>query len=104
MSAWDKAAGHHQGLANAHRTWTKRVSKLDSSEQFELRRHGLVHGMLPNFDNPVIATKAWNLLFAVSDWADGEVARLTPKEDEATLRDSETIFRLSGSQEEVRRL
>ncbi len=91
MNAWDKAAGHHQGLANAHRTYNQRVSKLDSSEQFELRRHGLVHGMLPNFDNAVIATKAWNLLFAVSDWADGEVARLSPKEDEPTL--SETLKR-----------
>lgn len=96
MSAWDKAAGHHQGLANAHRTYTQRVSKLDSSEQFELRRNGIVHGMLPNFDNPVIATKAWNLLFAVSDWADGEVARLTPKEDEPTLR--ETLRRYSDFQ------
>ena len=88
MSAWGKAAGHHRGLANAIRTFNQRVSKLDSSEQFELRRHGLVHGMLPNFDNPIIATKAWNLLFAVSDWADGEVARLTPKEDEPTLSES----------------
>lgn len=96
MSAWDKAAGHHQGLANAHRTYNQRVSKLDSSEQFELRRHGLVHGMLTNFDNPVIATKAWNLLFAVSDWADGEVARLTPKEDEPTLR--ETLRRYADFQ------
>lgn len=96
MSAWDKAAGHHQGLANAHRTYNQRVSKLDSSEQFELRRHGLVHGMLPNFDNPVIATKAWNLLFAVSDWADGEAARLTPKEDKPTLR--ETLRRYADFQ------
>lgn len=88
MSAWNKAAGHHQGLANAHRTYNQRVSKLDTSEQFDLRRNGLVHGMLPSFDNPVIATKAWNLLFAVSDWADGEVARLTPKEDEPTLREA----------------
>lgn len=91
MSAWDKAAVHHRGLANAIRTFNQRVSRLDSSEQFELRRHGLVHGMLPNFDNPIIATKAWNLLFAVSDWADGEVARLTPKQDEPTL--SETLRR-----------
>lgn len=96
MSAWDKAAGHHQGLANAHRIYNQRVSKLDTSEQFQLRRHGLVHGMLPNFDNPVIATRAWNLLFAVSDWADGEEARLTPKEDEPTLR--ETLKRYSDFQ------
>src|SRR5690606_28486832 len=88
MSAWDKAAGHHQGLANAHRIYNQRVSKLDSSEQFDLRRNGIVHGMLPNFDNPVVATKAWNLLFAVADWADGEAARLTPKEDEPTLREN----------------
>lgn len=85
MNPWDKPAGHHQGLANAHRVYSQQVKKLDTSEQFELRRNGLVHGMLPNFDNPVIATKAWNLLFAVADWADGEEARRTPKEDEPTL-------------------
>lgn len=85
MSAWDRAAGHHKGLASVHRTYNQRVSKVDTTEQFALRRNGLMHGMLPNFDNPVIATKAWNLLFAVSDWADGEVARLTPKEDEPSL-------------------
>lgn len=88
MTPWDKAAGHHMGLANVHRTYNQRVSKLDSSEQFELRRNGLVHGMLPNFNNSIIATKAWNLLFAVSDWADGEIARLNPKDKAPTLRES----------------
>lgn len=86
MSPWNRAAGHHQGLANVHRIYTQRVSKIDTSEQHELRRHGLVHGMLPNFDNPIIATKAWNLLFAVSDWADGEEARSAPIADEPGLR------------------
>lgn len=88
MSAWDRVAGHHKGLANVHRTYNQGVKKLDLAEQFEIRRHGLMHGMLPNFDNAVIATKAWNLLFAVSDWADGEVARLAPKDDEPSLRET----------------
>lgn len=99
MTAWDKAAGHHQGLANVHRTYNQRVSKLDQSEQFELRRHGLLHGMLPNFNNPVIATKAWNLLFAVSDWADGEVTRLAPKSDELSLR--ETLRRYTETRSKI---
>lgn len=87
MSAWDRAAGHHQGLTQVHRVYNQRVSKLDETEQVAIRRNGLVHGMLPNFNNVVLATKAWNLLFAVSDWADGEVARQKPIEDEPTLRE-----------------
>jgi hypothetical protein len=29
---------------------------------FELHRHGIVHGTLVNYNNPVVATRAWNVL------------------------------------------
>lgn len=31
---------------------------------------GIVHGTYLNYDNDVVASKAWNLLFAVADWAE----------------------------------
>jgi hypothetical protein len=69
MKAWDSIVSHHLGLANAHRTFTKRFSKTSSEEVFELYRNGIVHGVLVNFNNDVVASKAWNRLFAVCDWA-----------------------------------
>lgn len=69
MKAWDSVVSHHLGLANAHRTFIKRFSKTSSEEVFELYRNGIVHGVLLNFNNDVVASKAWNRLFAVCDWA-----------------------------------
>ena len=69
MQAWDSIVSHHLGLANAHRTFTKRFSKTSGEEVFELYRNGIVHGVLVNFNNEVVASKAWNRLFAVCDWA-----------------------------------
>jgi hypothetical protein len=47
----------------------KRFSKTSNEEVFELYRNGIVHGVLLNFNNAVVASKAWNRLFAVADWA-----------------------------------
>ena len=54
---------------NAHRTFTKTFGRPSDEEVQELYRNGIVHGMLTNFDNVIVATKAWNRLFAVGDWA-----------------------------------
>ncbi len=69
MSAWDSVVGHHLGLSRAHRTFTKTISKTSDEEVHDLYRNGIMHGMLTNFNNVVVATKAWNRLFAVADWA-----------------------------------
>jgi hypothetical protein len=69
MVAWDSVVGHHMGLSNAHATFTKGFYKTSHEEVAELYRNGIVHGMLTNYDNVVVATKAWNRLFAVADWA-----------------------------------
>ena len=34
-----------------------------------MHRHGIVHGSITQYDNVVVATKAWNMLFAIVDWA-----------------------------------
>jgi hypothetical protein len=82
MKAWDSVVSHHLGLANAHRTFTERFSKTSSEEVFELYRNGIVHGVLVNFNNDVVASKAWNRLFAVCDWATSRKKQATdPKPD-----------------------
>lgn len=87
MAAWDSIAGHHMGLSRAHRTFTKGFSKTSDEEVRELYRNGIVHGMLTNFNNPVVATKAWNRLFAVADWALSRERQAIPPEPEPTWGD-----------------
>jgi len=70
MVAWDSVAAHHLGLSHAHKAFRKGFTKTDDSEVAELYRNGIMHGMLVNFDNDVVATKAWNYLFAVADYAE----------------------------------
>jgi hypothetical protein len=86
MSAWDSVVGHHLGLAKAHRTFTKTFAKTSDEEVHELYRNGIVHGTLINFDNDVVATKAWNRLFAVADWAKGVEKQVAPTEPKPTWR------------------
>ena len=69
MGAWDSVVGHHMGLTHAHLSFTKPFRKTSNEPVTELYRHGIVHGMLTNFDNDIVAAKAWNRLFAVCDWA-----------------------------------
>lgn len=69
MAAWDSVVGHHLGLSAAHATFTKAFKARNDEVVHELYRNGIVHGMLTNYNNVVVATKAWNRLFAVADWA-----------------------------------
>jgi hypothetical protein len=87
MTPWDSAAGHHLGLGRAHRTFTKTFGKTSDEEVHELYRNGIVHGMLTNFDNRIVATKAWNRLFAVTDWAAGHEKKTAPTEPKPSWAD-----------------
>jgi len=69
LHAWDSVVGHHRGLKHAHRTFTKGRSATREDAVYELYRNGIVHGSILNYDNITVATKAWNRLFAVADWA-----------------------------------
>lgn len=69
MIAWDSVVGHHLGLTNALKAYSKTIKKRVDQEVYELHRHGIVHGSITRFDNVIVATKAWNMLFAVVDWA-----------------------------------
>ena len=69
MVAWDSVTGHHLGLTNALKPFLKTIKKRIDEEVFEVHRHGIVHGSVVKFNNIIVATKAWNLLFSVVDWA-----------------------------------
>lgn len=93
MVAWDSVAGHHLGLSHAHESFVKRVHKTDTAEVVDLFRNGIMHGTLVNFDNEIVATKAWNRLFAVTDWADARQREAEPVEPAPTLRESLTRWK-----------
>lgn len=66
------------GLTNAHKTFTRAKSVTNEEPIFELYRNGIVHGSQLNYDNVVVATKAWNRLFAVADWANSTLKQKQP--------------------------
>lgn len=88
MIAWDSVVGHHKGLSHAHRSFTKNFSRTSSDEVFELHRNGILHGTLLNYDNVVVATKAWNRLFAVADWATSQIKQRQPVEPQPALMET----------------
>jgi hypothetical protein len=87
MTAWNSVVGHHLGLTHVMSTFTRTIKKRVDSEVFEVYRHGIVHGSVVNFDNIVVATKAWNMLFAVADWASATVTAAQPPEPEPSWRE-----------------
>lgn len=87
LAAWDTVVGHHMGLTNAHSTFTRGTYKTSTEPLYELQRHGIVHGMLVNYNNIIVATKAWNRLFAVADWATSIEKKNKPKEPDPSWRE-----------------
>ena len=85
MVAWDSVVGHHLGLTNALKAYRKTIKKLVDDEVYELHRHGIVHGTITRFDNVIVATKAWNMLFAVVDWAAATKKARQPEAPKLTL-------------------
>ena len=85
MTAWDSVVDHHLGLTNALKAYNKTIKKRVDEEVYELHRHGIVHGTITRFDNVVVATKAWNMLFAVVDWATATRKARQPEAPKPTL-------------------
>lgn len=69
LDAWKSVVGHHLGLTSAHKTFSRSFKAHSDQPVHDLYRNGIVHGMLTNYNNETVATKAWNRLFAVADWA-----------------------------------
>ena len=78
MNAWDKVSGHHMGLQHALKTFHSGAYSTSVDPEHELKRNAIVHGRSTNFNNVIIATKAWNHLFAVADWAESVSKKATP--------------------------
>ena len=53
-----------------------------------MHRNGIVHGTITRFDNLVVATKAWNMLFAVVDWAAATAKARQPEAPKPTPRET----------------
>lgn len=88
MFAWDNVVGHHLGLTWVMKeTFLKTIKKRIDEEVFEVHRHGIVHGSVVNYNNQIVATKAWNMLFAVVDWAEATTKAAKPVEPPATWSD-----------------
>ena len=87
MTAWDSVVGHHMGLTHALKTFTKTIKKRVDEEVTDVYRHGIMHGSVVNFDNVVVATKAWNLLYAVADWAAATTKAAKPTAPQPTFRE-----------------
>ena len=102
MVAWDSVVGHHMGLTNALNKFTKTVKKRADAEVFDIYRHGIIHGSIVRFDNVIVATKAWNMLFALADWAEATRRSSIPAPRNPTIR--ETLRQLAENRRVRREL
>lgn len=86
MVAWDSVVGHHKGLTAVMPVFLRPFKRRYDEEVFEVHRHGIVHGTVVNYNNQVVATKAWNLLAAVVDWATAKRKAAEPPSPKPTWR------------------
>jgi hypothetical protein len=97
VQSYDTAVGHHMGLTSTQASFRRSFTLRDDAEHFDLSRNGILHGNLTNYDNVIVASKAWNRLFAVIDWAASLEREAKPKEAEPTW--SEVMHKLSALSE-----
>lgn len=84
LQSWDTAVGHHMGLTSTQASFRKSYSKRVDTEVVDLARNGILHGNITNYDNRIVACKAWNRLFAVVDWASSLEKAAIPEEPDPT--------------------
>lgn len=84
LETWDSPVGHHRGLTSTQASFRKSYTKRVDVEFHDLARNGILHGNITNFDNVIIASKAWNRLLAVVDWATSLEKAAKPKKPEPT--------------------
>lgn len=87
MVAWDSIVGHHKGLAHAHTMFTKTSRRTTDGPLVDLQRHGIIHGRQLSYDNDVVATKAWNQVLALLDWAKSLELKNRPVEPKPSWRE-----------------
>lgn len=70
MHTEDCVATVFNGLPSVQSAFRKSFHKRNDEPVFDVYRNGIMHGMLTNYDNDVVASKAWCMLFAVCDWVE----------------------------------
>lgn len=86
------------GLPSVQKSFTRSVSAREDKPVYEVYRNGIMHGMITDYDNDVVASKAWCMLFAVGDWVDSVTRE--QKEDEGNRQSLVEMLRyLSEIQE-----
>lgn len=89
-----------EGLPSVQEVFTKSIHARVDEPVFDVYRHGIMHGMIVEYDNDLVASKAWCMLFAVADWADHMVGEQSTEEDE-DISIVEAIERLSDSKKRI---
>jgi len=102
LVAWNSVTAHHQGLAATQKSFTKSFNKTSDEPVYELYRNGIMHGNLTNFDNLVVASKAWNRLFALLDWSQAMDEAKKPEEPTSSIRES--LAKMADTAEQKRKM
>lgn len=85
MHTRDRTATVWEGLPLVQREFTRPAYKRIEEPLLEVRRNALMHGMATNYDNDIIASKAWCMLFAVGDWAEDKKMEVESCESVSTV-------------------
>lgn len=88
LASEDCVATVFAGLPSVQRIFTKTARKRIDTPLYEVQRHALMHGMATDFDNDIIASKAWCMLFAIADWKKSKEKGTSSEKDELSLIDS----------------
>ncbi|TFV44879.1 hypothetical protein [Blastococcus sp. TF02A-35] len=98
MKSWDSVTGHHMGLTHVMPVIFKTIRAPITGPVTEVYRNGIMHGSVVDFDNDVVATKAWNYFFAVLDWAADKKKQAEPEMTQPTVRQLFTKLADTGQQ------
>ncbi|TFC00520.1 hypothetical protein [Cryobacterium mannosilyticum] len=88
LVVWNSMISHHKGLAATQQSFRKSFNTLNEEPLHELYRNGILHGNFTNYDNVIVASKAWNRLFTLLDWREALIESAKPKAVERTLKES----------------
>lgn len=88
LASEDCVATVFAGLPSVQRIFTKSARKRIDTPLYEVQRHALMHGMATDFDNDLIASKAWCMLFAIADWAKSKEKVVVSEKDGPSLIDA----------------
>jgi hypothetical protein len=90
MEVWDCVAGHSSSLEKAKTIFVKGRNKTTCDKITLPYRNCILHGRDLNYANKELATKCWNMLFAIRDWTKSYISENDRKTQyEKKQKDSE---------------